>query len=35
MLNIPICVNEFNLPFLPLYSVLVYHGDTNANISPW
>ena len=30
-----ICTNEIISSFLLLYSVLVYHGYTDANLGPW
>ena len=32
--NVFACTNAFILYLLPLCSVLVYHGSTNANIGP-
>ena len=34
-LNVFVYTNAFIFYFLPLCSALVYHGYTNANISPW
>ena len=35
MLKVLACVNEFIMSSFMLHSVLVYHGYTNADISPW
>ena len=33
--NVPVCINKFILTFLPLCSMLVYYGYSNANVGPW
>ena len=33
-LNVLVCVNEFILSFLLLFSVFIYQEHTNANIGP-